>query len=181
MKRGTIRYATFPRTKPPPAFAADLVGVFARHERSIATDKLAKGLTSDTVVARIAPDLARLGFEVETGKRAHQRIARPVYFGEEGTPTVRYDIDAYHPEWKCGLEVEAGRAWMGNAVYRDIVQALVMVDVDWLALAVPNTYRFKSGGRDTFNKDYEKTRDLVEALYGHTRIRLPYGLVLIGY
>jgi hypothetical protein len=32
--------------------------------------------------------------------------------------------------------VEAGRAWMGNAIYRDLLQALVMVQVDHLILAV---------------------------------------------
>jgi len=181
MAESTIRYATFPRTCVPPPFATDLVSVFLKHERAIATTRLAKGLTSDAVTARIARDLSELGFEVETGKTAHEKIARPVYFGEGGVPTVRYEIDAFHPSWKCGLEVEAGRAWMGNAVYRDIVQALVMVDVEWLALAVPNAYRYKTGGREVTGKDYERTRALVEALYGHTRVRMPYGLILIGY
>jgi hypothetical protein len=177
----SIRFSTFPRTQAPPSFVADLVAVFAKHENAIATISRAKGLKSDQVVATVSRDLAKLGFEVETGKRASEKIERPVYFGEGGRPIVRYEIDAYHPGWKLGLEVEAGRAWMGNAVYRDIVQALVMVDVEWLALAVPNTYRFKASGRDAVSKDYERTLALVEALYGHSRMQLPYGLVLIGY
>jgi hypothetical protein len=53
-----------------------------------------------------------------------------VFFGENGQPALKYEVDAYHPEWKAGLEIEAGRAVMGNAIYRDLVQALVMVEVD---------------------------------------------------
>jgi len=43
---------------------------------------------------------------------------------------VRLLIDAYQPDWRCALEVEGGRGWMGNAVYRDLVQAMVIVQVD---------------------------------------------------
>jgi len=60
-------------------------------------------------------------------KRKADKIERPVFYGENGIPTLRYEIDAYHPDWRCGLEVEAGRGWMGNAVYRDLIQAAVMV------------------------------------------------------
>jgi len=104
-----------------------------------------------------------------------------VFFGEGGVPTVRYEIDAYNPEWRCGLEVEAGRAWMGNAVYRDLIQASVMVDVDFLCLAVSNTYKFKSGGRTNTSKDYDNTVSLADAIFGHSRLRLPYGLIVVGY
>lgn len=71
---------------------------------------------------------------VEASKRKVDKLERPVFFGENGIPTLRYEIDAYHPEWKCGLEIEAGRGWMGNAVYRDLVQAAVMVGVEYLCL-----------------------------------------------
>jgi hypothetical protein len=122
-----------------------------------------------------------LGFQVEIAKNKAGRIERPVFYGENGVPTLRYQIDAYHPDWKCGLEVEAGRAWMGNAVYRDLIQAMVMVQVDHLCLAVPNQYKYLSGGRKTVSQDYENTRAVVDALYGHTRVAIPYGLTLVGY
>jgi hypothetical protein len=44
---------------------------------------------------------------------------------------------------------------MGNAVYRDLVQALVMVEVDWLCLAVPNSYESINGARAQISNDYE--------------------------
>ena len=158
-----------------------MVDVFRQHERRIGTVGLEKGLTSDDVLATVRSDLVALGFEVEAGKRAEERIRRPVFFGENGEPTLRYEIDAYHPGWRCGLEVEAGRAWMGGAIYRDLIQALVMVEVDTLVLAVPNAYKFKSSGRQTESRDYEKTVSVADALFGHSRMKLPYGLVVIGY
>ena len=126
-----IRYSTFPRTEPPPAFAETIVGVFRNHEPAISTEALPKGLTSDQVLAILSGDLISLGFEVERGKRHTQKIKRPVFFGENGVPTVQYEIDGFHRDWKCGIEVEAGRAWMGNAVYRDLILASVMVDVEY--------------------------------------------------
>jgi hypothetical protein len=73
------------------------------------------------------------------------------------------------------------RAWMGNAVYRDMIQALVMVELECLVLAVPNGYRYISGGRAITSRDYENTCAVADALFGHTRIRMPYQLVVIGY
>jgi hypothetical protein len=125
--------------------------------------------------------LVGLGFEVERGKRKHDKIQRPVFFGENGVPTVRYQIDAYHSGWQCALEVEAGRAWMGNAVYRDLIQASVMVNVRNLVLAVPLAYKYKASGRELVSTDYANTRSLASALFGHSRLRLPYSLVVIGY
>ena len=80
-----------------------------------------------------------------------------MFYGNNGIPTVRSEVDAYQPEWKCGLGIEAGRGWMGNAVYRDLVQALVMVQVDYLILAVSNSYKFKNSGRDAISKDFANT------------------------
>ena len=140
-----------------------------------------KGLTSDQVLAVLRPALVELGFRVEAGKRAKQKIKRPVFFGENAVPSLQYEIDAWHPEWLAGLEVEAGRAWMGNAVYRDLVQALVMVSLEHLILAVPLGYRYKSGGRDVVSNDYDNTVAVAEALFGHSRVRMPFSLTVIGY
>ena len=176
-----ISYISYPRTEPPPHFAAEVVGVFERHLSEIDTVHLEKGLTSDEVLAALAGDLVGLGFQVEQGKKKADQIERPVFFGENGIPTVRYQVDGYHPVWRCGLEIEAGRAWMGNAVYRDLIQALVMIEVDHLCLAVSHQYKYKSGGRPMTSRDYPNARDLLDALYGHSRMKLPYGLLLIGY
>ena len=73
-----VRYHYFPRTEPAPTFLSDVVGVFERHEDEVSTEKLEKGLTSDAVLAILAPGLRDLGFEVEAGKKKSQKIHRPV-------------------------------------------------------------------------------------------------------
>jgi hypothetical protein len=160
----TISFSTFPRTEPPPDFVEEVAAVFRRHETEVATETSDKGLKSDDVLALLGPDLREIGFQVEASKKKVDKLQRPVFFGENGTPTLRYEIDAYHPEWKCGLEVEAGRGWMGNAVYRDLIQAAVMVGVEYLCQAVCNIYRYKSGGKPATSRDYENTRQVAEAI-----------------
>jgi len=162
-------------------FVEPIVAQFRAQEDDISTEMLAKGLTSDAVLQHLAEGLIGLGFQVEAGKKKDQKIERPVFFGDNGVPRLNYQIDAYHPEWRCGLEIEAGRAWMGNAVYRDLIQASVMVGVDFLCLAVPNRYKFSSSGKATTSRDYDNARDVIDAVYGHSRLRLPYNLILIGY
>jgi hypothetical protein len=176
-----IRFSAFPRTEPAPPFTRKIIDVFRKHEESISTDVLKKGLTSDDVLGTLQPELSQLGFTVEKSKSAIDKIKRPVFFGENGVPRIQYEIDAFNEEWKCGLEVEAGRAWMGNAIYRDLIQAMVMVQLATLVLAVPNCYRYKSAGRDITSQDYERSCNVADALFGHTRIHLPYSLVLVGY
>jgi hypothetical protein len=175
-----IRFTSFPLTAPPP-FVANIVETFTKHEHEVGTHLPRKGLTSDQVLAAIGADLRDLGFQIELGRKRAHRIERPVFYGENGVPELRYLIDAYHVGWRCGIEVEAGRAWMGNAVYRDIVQALVMVEVDHLVLAVPNGYRYQNAGRGVVSPDYEHPSGVARAIWGHQRVRMPYGLTVLGY
>lgn len=176
-----IRFSTFPRTQTPPEFICDVVDVFERHSDEIGTAQLEKGLTSDQALAVLRADLVSLGFDVEAGKRTEDKIKRPVFFGENAQPDLQYEVDAWHSQWRAGLEVEAGRAWMGNAIYRDLIQALVMVEMDHLLLAVPQSYKYNTGGRATFSRDYENTTSVAQALYGHSRINMPFSLCVIGY
>ncbi len=177
----TVRFSTFPRTAEPPAFVPSVVKVFSDNESKIGTAGRDKGLSSDAVMAIVRPELVALGFAVEGGKTQAARIRRPVFFGENGAPQLQYEIDAYHSEWRCGLEIEAGRGLMGNAVYRDLVQALVMVGVNYLVLGVANGYRYKVNNRPVTSRDYDLTVAIADALYGHSRIQMPYGLAVVGY
>jgi hypothetical protein len=80
----------------------------------------------------------------------------------------------------AGLKIEAGRARMGN-VYRDLIQAMVMVDLRHLILAVPLAYKYLSAGKAVTSKDYENTISVADALHSHTRIKMPYQLTVVGY
>lgn len=104
----TVRYSTFPRTEPPTEFVTPIVQLFTDHAPSISTLGREKGLTSDAVLSELRRDLRAMGFDVEQGKAAASKIKRPVFFGENGVPTLQYEVDAFHPKWRCGLEVEAG-------------------------------------------------------------------------
>lgn len=168
-----VDFISFPQTETPLDIYHSIVDAFNNHFNTISSEDLQEHLKSNEVLAVVGESLENIGFLVEG--RQQQTIHRPVFFGENGEPTVRYQIDSYHPNWKCGLEVEAGRAWNGNAVHRDLIQGLVMTDVDILVIAVPKIYRPGNV------RPYEKTKDLAKALYGHSRMQLPYKLVIIGY
>jgi hypothetical protein len=135
---------------------------------------------SDDVLAVVAPGLVGLGFAVESAKTKAGKLPRPVSFGDEGAILRTYEIDAFQAEQGIALEVEAGRATMGNNIYRDLIQGSLMVDTRYLALAVPVEYRY--GERPTKEPSYSKTYSVVEAIYGSPRLDLPFeGLLLIGY
>lgn len=176
-----IKFATFPKTIRPKENILKVVDVFEKHLNDISTVVLKKGLNSDNVLKNLRIDLEEIGFEVEKGKKDKDKIFRPVFFGDNGKPTVSYEIDAFNNDWKCGLEIEAGRAWMGNAVYRDLIQSLVMTELDYLIIAVPQTYKYKSKGKSMISKDFDNAKNLIDTIYSHTRFKLPYDLTLIGY
>ena len=181
MKNYEIIFSTFPKTIKPKEFSIKVVDVFKKYSNKISTIELEKGLKSDEVLLTLRNDLVELGFEVEKGKAKDDKIFRPVFFGENAQAKVKYEIDGFHNEWKCGIEIEAGRAWMGNAVYRDLIQSLVMVELEHLIIAVPQTYKYKSNGKNLISKDYENARNLIDTIYSHSRFKLPYDLTLIGY
>lgn len=177
------RWRYFPSYSPPADWVAGVVGTFAAHRSAIDSAVVFdQRMTSDDVLRVLAPDLEALGFAVETGKDTDNKLSRPVFFGDEGTFLRKYEIDAFQPENGIALEVEAGRATMGNAIYRDLIQGSLMVDARYLAIAVPVEYRYRSGSRTAKEPSYTKTYSVVEAIYGSDRLSLPFeGLLLIGY
>jgi hypothetical protein len=177
---GYPRYVYFPRWQAAPAWVAQVVQVFAGQQPVIDTATLAN--TSDVVLQLVRPGLETLGFQVEAGKLRENKLFRPVFFGENGQPERQYQIDSYHPQERIALEVEAGRSTMGNAIYRDIVQMSLLVDVDYAVVAVPVAYRYQSGGRATTADSYRECRAILDAIYGGRRLELPFkGFLLIGY
>lgn len=178
------RWRYFPSYAAPPSWVAPLVATFAAHRAAIdsAVDHTTR-MESNAVLGVIAPDLRKLGFEVEDAAQgAAGNLPRPVFFGDEGAFLRTYEIDAFEPTEGIALEVEAGRATMGNAIYRDLIQGSLMLDARFLALAVPVEYRYKSGPRTAKEPSYGKTYSVVEAIYGSPRLQLPFeGLLLVGY
>ena len=54
----------------------------------------------------LGPDLANIGFQVEASKKKVDKLQRPVFFGENGVPTLRYEIDAYHPDFRDTMAID---------------------------------------------------------------------------
>jgi hypothetical protein len=174
------RYTYYPRWQEAPPWVPHLAQVFAASESAIDTSKNAN--KSDVALEVLRPGLITIGFEVETGKTKAGKLFRPVFFGENERPERQYQIDAYHPGERIALEVEAGRSVLGNAIYRDIVQISLLVDVDYAAVAVPTEYRYQTQGRPQTNEPYRECRTILEAVYGGRRLVLPFkGFMLIGY
>jgi len=75
---------------------------------------------------------------------------------------------------KIVIEVEAGRATENNQFLKDIFQACMMCDVEYLIIVVRNEYRG--------HKDFEIIHTFLGTLHISNRLHLPLkGVVLIGY
>jgi len=176
------RFTYYPRWQTPPAWVAKVLAAFDAQQAEIDTERLSKALVSDAVLHLVGSGLEDAGFQVEASKQREHKLYRPVFYGENGRPSFQYEIDAYHAGERIALEVEAGRATLGNAIYRDIVQQSLMADVEYGVVAVPIRYRYQTNGRATSTASYTECRELLDAVYGGPRLALPFkGFLLIGY
>jgi hypothetical protein len=167
-----INWSFFPRSDKPTPMAVGLVDAF----RSVADqiDSSTHDLKSNQVLALLSPQLSCLGFRVETGKTAADKIRIPVLFGRNGKLEKAFDADAYHETEGFVLEVEAGRGVTNNQFLKDLFQACMMHDVWFVAIAIRNTYRK--------NQDYEIVERFFGTLYASNRLTLPLkGVLVIGY
>lgn len=168
-----INWVYFPQSDQPTKMALKVVGVF----KDVAQD-IDSGThdiqASNTVLARVAPGLSGLGFGVEVGKNAKQKLRVPVLFGRNGSVEKAFDADAFHPSEHFVVEIEAGRGVTNHQFLKDLFQACMMHDVEYLAIAVRNTYRR--------SQDYERVFTFFDTLYKSNRMTLPLkGILVIGY
>ena len=146
--------------------------VFENHMEAINSSD--NSLVSDEVLQQVRVDLEGIGFEVETGKKKAELIQVPVLFGLNGSIEKSFNADAYNPNTGTVLEVEAGRAVANNQFLKDLFQACMMQNVNYLIIAVRNYYR----GYD----DFAKILLFFDTLYASGRLQLPLtGILIIGY
>jgi len=168
-----LNWIFYPLSEKPTDLVLKVVNVFEKHYDKIKSESHV-GLHSDGVLKIVADSLAEIGFKVETGKKADQKVKVPVLFGPNGRPQKTFEVDAYYPDYDFVVEIEAGRGYMNNHFLRDTFEACMMHDVRYLAIAIRNDYRS--------HKDYERTNLFLETLYASNRLKLPLnGLLLIGY
>ena len=146
--------------------------MFVHHEEHIKSPD--HELASDLVLSILRKSLVASGFEVEKSKKAHDKIKVPVLFGRNGRPEKWFEADAVHPTNHTVLEVEAGRGVTNYQFLKDLFQASMMYNIDYLAIAVRDRYRSSN--------DFETVETFFETLYVSGRLRLPLaGVLVIGY
>ena len=167
-----IKFQFFPRSQGITPQIEAVVECFRRAESDIGSST--RNLSSDKVLAKLRAGLKALGFQVESGKTKDKKIGVPVLFGLDNKIDKYFNADAVSADRKIVIEVEAGRAVDNNQFLKDIFQACMMFEVEYLVIAVRNEYR----GSDDFAKIFA----FLETLYISGRLKLPLnGILLIGY
>jgi hypothetical protein len=167
-----LQYQFFPRSI---GVSVEIRAVIACFEKNITMiDSETKNLSSNEVLAVLQDDLEQLGFAVERSKKESDKIKVPVLFGLNNRIDKAFNADAVSNDGKIVIEVEAGRATENNQFLKDIFQACMMHDVEYLVIVVRNVYRG--------HKDFEIIHTFLETLYVSNRLKLPlFGILLIGY
>ena len=176
-----IEWAYFPRTRPISALGTKVVRVFKSVEKMIDSagndhliDVSYKDAASNAVLSHVRAGLEAIGFKVEVGKKSADKISVPVLFGRNGAPAKSFHADAYHAQEGFVLEVEAGRAVTNFQFLKDLFGATVMVEVNYLGIAVRNVYKKA--------RDFETVHSFLDTLHASERLKLPLsGILLIGY
>jgi hypothetical protein len=167
-----IHWIYYPKSRKAPSLASQVIHAFQTVADDI--DSATHDLNSNAVLNKVADHLALIGFQVEKGKKASDRIPVPVLFGMNGKLEKHFDADAYHEPEGFVIEVEAGRGVVNNQFLKDLFQACMMHDVNYLAIAIRNNYR---GG-----KDFNDVVRFFDTLYASNRLKLPLeGILIIGY
>lgn len=167
-----VSWQYYPKSDEILGHLAKVVSVFKQHHEEIDSSK--HRLSSNEVLFVLKKGLLGLGFKVEKGNRVEDKIKVPVLFGRDGHPEKWFNVDAFQEETGSVLEVEAGRAVDNYQFLKDLFEACMMHDVDYLVIAVRKVYREKA--------DFEKVVTHFESLYASGRLRLPLkGVLIIGY
>lgn len=167
-----IRFQFFPRSHGITKDVKSVIQCFQKVENEISSEHLK--LNSNDVLEVLRPYLEELEYNVETGKTKNDKIHVPVLFGYNNQIDKSFNADALSKDGKIVIEVEAGRAVVNNQFLKDIFQACMMFEVEYLIIAVRNDYR----GADDFMKIYT----FLETLYISSRLHLPLkGILLVGY
>jgi hypothetical protein len=167
-----INWQYFPKSHETPNHLNEVVKVFTLHEKEISSNQNYK--KSDDVLSCLRFSLEKIGFQVEKSKKKVDKINVPVLFGLNGKLEKYFDADGYNGKTKTVIEVEAGRGVLNYQFLKDLFQACMMTNVEYLVIAVRNTYKN--------NKDFVSVTTFFETLCTSGRLKLPLnGILIIGY
>jgi hypothetical protein len=172
MPTSNIDWQFFPKSVRLPPHLEDVIKSLDEIEPKVSS--LKHKLESDKVLAFARNGLEELGYKVETGKKDKDKIQVPVLFGKNGKLEKYFDADAFSKSKKTVIEIEAGRGVTNYQFLKDLFQACMMHDVDYLVIGVRKIYRT--------SKDFDKVSSFIETLYASNRLELPLkGILIIGY
>lgn len=167
-----IRFQFFPRSQGITKEIQAVISCFELEYSKIKSPDF--DLPSNAVLEAVRPHLEKIGFICETGKSKEKKISVPVLFGYDNKIDKAFNADAVSADGKIVIEIEAGRATENNQFLKDIFQACMMFEVEYLIIVVRNIYRK--------HKDFEIVHTFLETLYISNRLHLPLkGILLIGY
>ena len=167
-----IRYQFFPRSRGVTEEIQKVIDCFKVVENEI--DSSTKNLVSNDVLTVVRPHIERNGYQVEKGKSDEEKIDVPVLFGQDNKIDKSFYADALSSDGRIVIEVEAGQATENHRFLKDIFEACMMFDVEYLVLAVRNIYRK--------HDDFQRIFTFLETMYISNRLQLPLkGILLIGY
>ena len=167
-----INWQFFPKSKIIPSHLKTVIDVFEKNETTISSDKFQYG--SNEVLENVREDLENSNFQVEKSKKSNDKIKVPVLFGPNGKLEKYFDADGYNEVTKTVIEVEAGRAVTNYQFLKDLFQACMMYEVDYLIIALRKDYRG--------NSDFQSVINFFDTLYASGRLALPLkGILIIGY
>jgi len=167
-----INWQYYPKSDRIPNHLADIVKVFEKEQFNFDSEK--HQYSSDEVLSILRNGFEELNFQVEKSKKRVDKIHVPVLFGQNGILDKYFEADGLNLETKTVIEVEAGRGVTNHQFLKDLFQASVMHDVEFLVISVRNIYRT--------SKDFDKVISFLDTLYASNRLKLPLkGILIIGY
>lgn len=172
----SIQFQYFPKSERMPNHLESLIEVFKKKNNIISST--VNQLKSDEVLNFLAPEMEQIGYLVEKGKSAKLKIRIPVLYGRNNTIEKSFEVDGFHKETGTVVEIEAGRGVMNHQFLKDLFEAIVMQEINYLVIAIRNIYEYSH----TQSEDFEKVVEFIEVLYTSQRITLPLkGILIIGY
>jgi len=174
-----INYQFFPKNLDTPNCLKEVVDIFVKNSHKIETPEM--GLSSNEVLKKLEKDLIYKGFDVERKiEDTLVKVSIPVLFGINGKKDKEFQVDAYHEHDKTVLEIEAGQGVVNYKFLKDFFEASIMIDVDYLVIAVCNLYKPKSS--KSGNKDFETVCTFFDTLYISGKLMSSLkGILIIGY
>lgn len=167
-----ILWHFFPKSRIIPENLHDVLKVFETNEILINSDN--HNYSSNKVLEIVRTNLEKLDFQIEISKKSTDKIKVPVLFGQNGKLEKYFEADGYNKANKTVIEVEAGRAVTNYQFLKDLFQACMMYEVDYLVIAVRKKYRN--------NPDFQYVITFFDTLYSSGRLQLPLkGILIIGY